>query len=69
MEKDKTIKVDAKEMLKNLALKQEKIRFDERKALEIIKETEFYKEGQIINPHITFANVLIEKGIAKEYKQ
>ena len=60
--------VDAKKMLKNLAKDNRKIRLGDRKKVEIIKDTRFYKKGKVIKPHVTFAEQLISSKIAKEIK-
>ena len=60
--------VDSKKMLKNLANEGRKIKFNDRVELEVLADTKHYKKGQIINPHVTFAEVLIVKKIAKATK-
>lgn len=69
MADNKKATVDSKKMLKDLANKKVKVKFSERKEVEIIKATKFYKEGQVVNPHVTFADELIKLGIAKEVKK
>jgi len=60
--------VNAKEMLKDLAKESRKIKLGKRTEVEIIKATKFYKKGQVIKPHSTFAEKLIKSKIAKEVK-
>lgn len=63
-----TKKMDAKGMLKEHGEKGTKIFFRERKQLEVIVDTKFYKKGQRIKPHKVMADQLIKDGIAKELK-
>ena len=60
--------VDSKKMLKDLATEKRKIKFNDRLELEILKDSGFYKKGDIINPHVTFAEILIKDKIAKATK-
>lgn len=69
MSEEKKDTVDAKKMLKDLAKVGRKIKFNDRLELEVLKDTNFYKKGQIINPHVTFAETLIQNKIAKKVKQ
>ncbi len=57
--------VDTKSLLKTLASQKRKIKFNERKEVIILKDTKHYKKDVVIKPHITFAEELIKKGIAK----
>ena len=57
--------VDTKSLLKTLASQKRKIKFNERKEVIILKDTKHYKKDAVIKPHITFAEELIKKGIAK----
>lgn len=61
-------KVDSKKLLKKLGEEGRKIKLNDRVKLEVVKKTEFYKLGQIIEPHRVFAEQLIKDGIAKEVK-
>tara|TARA_R100000656_G_scaffold124173_2_gene101758 strand:+ start:3197 stop:3415 length:219 start_codon:yes stop_codon:yes gene_type:complete len=63
---EKKASVDSKKMLKELAEKKVKVRFSERLKLEILKDTKYYKKGQIINPHVTIGNELVKLKIAKK---
>jgi hypothetical protein len=63
---EKKASVDSKKMLKELAEKKVKVRFSERLKLEILKDTKYYKKGQIITPHVTFGNELVKLKIAKK---
>ena len=63
-----TKQVDTKKMLKELAAKKAKVRFSERKKVEILEATKHYRKGQVITPHVTFADELIKSKIAKEVK-
>lgn len=58
---------DAKLMLKQNADTGTKIRYNERLAVEILKDTKFYKKGQIINPHKVKGLALIDQKIAKKH--
>ena len=60
--------VDSKKLLKGLADAKTKIKFNDRIELEVLNDTQFYKKGQIINPHRTFGNQLVKQKIAKEVK-
>lgn len=60
--------ISGKELVKELAKQGKKIKFSDRKEVEILKDTKFYKKGQVINPHVTVADYLIEKKVAKETK-
>ncbi len=55
-----------KEHLKQLATDKVKIRFRDRIKCEILKDTQFYKKGQIINPHKVTGEKLIAEKIAKK---
>lgn len=59
-------KFDAKKMLTDNVEKKTKIRYNDRLKVEIVKQTRFYKKGQIINPHKVKGLALIEQGIAKK---
>lgn len=59
-------KVNSKKLLKTLASENRKIKFNDRINLEVVKETRFYKKGQLISPHRTFGEELIKQKIAKE---
>jgi hypothetical protein len=68
MEKEITLaNVDSKAYLLKHGKAGTKVKFTERKEVEIIKATKFYAVGDILNPHITWADELIESKIAKEY--
>lgn len=56
----------SKEMLKDNADKKTKIRYTDRLKVEILYDTQFYKAGQIINPHKVKGEALIKQGIAKK---
>ena len=61
-------KVDAKKMLKRLGQNNVVMRYNDRLKVEVKEDTQFYKKGDILNPHSTFAQELIGSGIAKEVK-
>lgn len=61
----KVASIDSKKMLRELADNNVKIRFTQRKQVQLLKQTAFYHEGQIITPHITFADYLIKQKLAK----
>ena len=58
-------KMDAKGMLKQAAKDQSVIKRKERIKLEVIEKTEFYKKGQIIEPHTVMGEQLVKDKIAK----
>lgn len=64
----KTEKFDSKVMLEKANEKKLKIRYTDRVALEIIKETKHYKIGKKIAPHRLVADELVSLGIAKVVK-
>jgi hypothetical protein len=64
----KTEKFDSKVMLEKANEKKLKIRYTDRVALEIIKETKHYKLGKKIAPHRLVADELVSLGIAKVVK-
>lgn len=65
-ENEKTM--DAKGMIA-LAVKEKTIiSYGERKKIEIVENTKYFKKGQIIEPHSLMANQLIKDKIAKEVK-
>ena len=63
-----TKSVNSKEYLKKHGKAGTKIKFSQRKKVEVIADTKHYTKGMILNPHITWADELIEKKIAKEVK-
>lgn len=58
--------VDSKKLLKELASEGRKIKLNDRVKLEILKNHSFYKKGQVIEPHRTWAEKLLKDKIAKE---
>lgn len=58
----------AKAMLLENAGKGTKIKYNDRKKVEIVKTTNHYKVGMIVSPHRIKADALIKQGIAKEVK-
>lgn len=68
MAKEKTPLFDAKGMLEKHTQAKTKIKYGERKEVEIIADTKYYKKGQVIRPHLIVADRLIEQKIAKEVK-
>lgn len=58
---------DSKLMLSTNAEKKTKIRYNDRLAVEIIEETQFYKKGQIISPAKVKGEALIAQKIAIKY--
>lgn len=59
---------DSKAMIAKHAKKGTVIKYANRKAVEIVKETKHYHVGQIIHPHKIMGEELIAQGIAKEAK-
>lgn len=63
---DKAIKkAEPKAMLKKLANSNTKMRWHDRKKIEITEDTKHYKKGETYNPHVTWADHCIEQGFAK----
>ena len=60
---------DAKKMIAKHAEAGTKIKYADRKKVEVVKETKHYKVGMILEPHVIMADALIEQGIAKEVKK
>ena len=58
--------IDAKEVLKEQV--GNKVVLSERMSLEIIKDSKFYKVGQLINPHRVIGEDLVKNKIAIELK-
>ena len=57
--------MDAKGMLKELGAKKTKIKYGERMTVEILEDTKYYRQGQVIKPHTVIAKQLIKDKIAK----
>jgi len=68
VKKNEVASFDAKAMLLENAEKGTKIRYSDRKKVEIVKATKHYKVGMIVNPHLVKGLALIKQGIAKEVK-
>ena len=66
-EKEKST-MDSKEMIDRNAENGTVIRYGDRVKLEVIKDTRFYRKGQLINPHKVMAEQLVKDGICKEPK-
>lgn len=58
----------SKQMLKEHGEAGTKIKFNDRLTVEIIKETQYYKVGKVINPHKIVGEAYIKQGIAKKYE-
>lgn len=58
---------DAKKMLADAAEESRKIKYTDRLKVVIVKETRFYKKGQVINPAKIKGEALISQGIAEKY--
>lgn len=65
----KEIVMDSKNMLKNAANNGTKIKYTDRVKLEILKDTKYYKKGQIVSPHKVVADELVKKKVAKKVKE
>jgi hypothetical protein len=59
----------SKKMLAKHAKAKTKIRYADRKKVEIVQNTKHYNIGDVINPHKIVAEELIGSGIAKAYKE
>ncbi|HWZ03030.1 MAG TPA: hypothetical protein VNX40_05415 [Mucilaginibacter sp.] len=68
-EKQKLAAFDSKAMIEEHAAAGTKIKYNERKEVEIVKETAHYKVGQKVKPHKIMADALVKQGIAKEVKK
>ena len=55
------------EYLKKHGKQRTSIKWRDRKAVEIIKNFNGYEVGMIVKPHVTWAEELIDKKIAKPY--
>jgi len=67
-EKEELKGMDAKGMITDAVKDKKVIKYNDRKKVEILENTRFYKKGQIIEPHSLMANQLIKDKIAKEVK-
>lgn len=68
VKKQEVATFSSKAMLLENAEKGTKIRYSDRKKVEIVKETKHYKVGMIVTPHLIKAEALIKQGIAKAVK-
>lgn len=59
---------DAKGMIKTNSEKNTKIKYGERKSVEIIKDTKYLKAGRVISPHLVMADQMIKDKIAVAVK-
>lgn len=57
--------MESKKMIKEATAQNKKIKYSERVTLEVIKDTKFYKKGQVIKPHSLMGEQLIKDKIAK----
>ena len=69
VKKNEVASFSAKAMLLENAEKGTKIKYSDRKKVEIVKATKHYKVGMIVNPHLVKADALIKQGIAKAVKE
>ena len=69
VKKNEVATFNVKAMLLENAEKGTKIKYADRKKVEIVKETKHYKVGMIVNPHLVKAEALIKQGIAKAIKE
>ena len=69
VKKNEVATFNVKAMLLENAEKGTKIKYTDRKKVEIVKETKHYKVGMIVNPHLVKAEALIKQGIAKAIKE
>ncbi len=69
VKKNEVATFNVKAMLLENAEKGTKIKYSDRKKVEIVKETKHYKVGMIVNPHLVKAEALIKQGIAKAIKE
>ena len=59
---------NAKEMLSENAVKGTKVTFTDRLKVEVIKDTAYYRVGDILEPHAVVGQALVDQGIAKKIK-
>ena len=69
VKKNEVATFNVKAMLLENVEKGTKIKYSDRKKVEIVKETKHYKVGMIVNPHLVKAEALIKQGIAKAVKE
>jgi len=69
VKKNEVATFNAKAMLLENAEKGTKIKYSDRKTVQIVKETKHYKVGMIVSPHLVKAEALIKQGIAKAVKE
>ena len=69
VKKNEVATFNVKAMLLENAEKGTKIKYSDRKKVEIVKETKHYKVGMIVNPHLVKADALIKQGIANAIKE
>ena len=69
VKKNEVATFNVKAMLLENAEKGTKIKYSDRKKVEIVKETKHYKVGMIVNPHLVKAEALIKQVIAKAVKE
>lgn len=67
LNKDSEARFSSKKMLTDNADKATKIRYTDRMSVEIIKDTDFYRKGQVINPHKVKGQALIDQKIGKKF--
>lgn len=60
--------MDSKEMLKDAAKRNLKIKFNDRLKVEVVKATKHLKKGHVFSPHKVVAERYIKEGIAKAVK-
>lgn len=66
--KEEKVTMNSEEMIETNAKNGTVIKYGDRVKLEVVKDTTFYKKGQIINPHKVMGEQLVKDGICKEAK-
>jgi hypothetical protein len=67
-EKKETVTMDAEAMIAENTKNGTKIKYNDRVKLKVVKDTNFYKAGQVINPHRVIAEQLVKDKIAEIIK-
>jgi len=61
--------MDAKAMLKEAGKSNRKIKFGDRMKLIVVKDGQFHKKGQVIEPHTVMGEQLIKDKIAEKFTE
>lgn len=58
--------MDAKAMIAEHAKKGTKIKYNDRKRVEVVVDTDYMKKGDILTPHRIMADQMIKDGLVKD---